>query len=63
MLVLMRPEIGSIVRDDTILHVLACKAADDKAFLLHGTDSIHDKHVLWPRWLEYYTEALAALQR
>lgn len=44
--------------DDTELHVKACNWADNKAFRLYGTDSISDKHVLWPRWLELYDQYL-----
>lgn len=45
--------------DDTEIHIMACHWADDEAFRLYGTDSIHDRHVLWPRWLELYSKALA----
>lgn len=40
--------------DDTMLHLKACELADNEAFRLYGTDSISDKHVLWPRWQELY---------
>ena len=42
--------------DDTALHVEACRWADDEAFRLYGTDSISDKDLLWPRWLELYSK-------
>lgn len=44
----------SVMQDDTTLHIECCKLADIEAFRLYGTDSISDKHVLWPRWLELY---------
>jgi hypothetical protein len=40
--------------DDTALHIAACEYADNEAFRQFGTDSISDKHLLWPRWLEFY---------
>lgn len=47
--------------DDTALHIKACELADSEAFRLYGTDSIHDKHVLWPRWLALYNRYLSEL--
>jgi hypothetical protein len=42
------------MKDDTEVHMLAIRKANDECFRLFGTDSIHDRHVLWPRWLEQY---------
>jgi hypothetical protein len=43
---------------DTERHVKACKWADEESFRLYGTDSISDKDLLWPRWLELYSKFL-----
>lgn len=43
---------------DTLIHLKACKYADDESFRLYGTDSISDKHILWPRWLGFYDNYL-----
>lgn len=49
------------MQDDTHLHIQACQMADDRAFLLYGTDSIAEYDVLWPRWLELYQNAMKKL--
>ena len=45
--------------DDTLLHIRACQIADDEAFRWHGTDSISDYHLQWPRWQAIYNEIIA----